>query len=152
MFKVNSKDNDVIDVVLVSLLLTSKIFHTFFSASIFEFEQVNFCCVLPEIQRFKDSVSYQSGILFEIVLNLLGKLLRNWEIHWEKLRWLKRILSVIIFLKDSLLVWKVILQGKLKFKNLSLGLTLSWRFLYDRDFVTKEFKNIWLTLSRRFSI
>ena len=86
MFKVNSKDNDVIDVVLVSLLLTSKIFHTFFSASIFGFEQVNFCCVLPEIQRFKDSVSYQSGILFEIVLNLLGKLLRNWEIHWEKLR------------------------------------------------------------------
>ena len=71
MFKVNSKDNDVINVVLVSLLLTSKTFHTVFSASVFEFEQVNFCCLLPEIQSFKDSVSYQSGILFETALNLL---------------------------------------------------------------------------------
>ena len=33
--------NHAIDVVLVSLLLTLNIFHTFFSVSIVEFEQVN---------------------------------------------------------------------------------------------------------------
>ena len=39
MFKVNNKD--ATGVVLVSLLLTSNIFHIFFSASIVNFEQVN---------------------------------------------------------------------------------------------------------------
>ena len=40
MFKVNNKDN--IDAVLMLLLLTLNIFHTFFAVSIVDFEQVNF--------------------------------------------------------------------------------------------------------------
>ena len=43
MFKNNNKktQNDANDVVLVFLLLTLNIFHTFFSASIVDFDQVN---------------------------------------------------------------------------------------------------------------
>ena len=42
MFKVNNKNTrNVIDVVLVFLLLTLNIFHTFSSVSIADFEQVN---------------------------------------------------------------------------------------------------------------
>ena len=39
MAKVNNKENDVTDVIL----LTMNIFHTFFSVSIVDFEQVNVC-------------------------------------------------------------------------------------------------------------
>ena len=43
MFKVSKKDTrkTSVDVVLVSLLLTLKIFHIIFSVSIVDFEQVN---------------------------------------------------------------------------------------------------------------
>ena len=44
MFKVNKRhENKVSDVVLVSLLLTLKIFHISSTASIVNFEQVNIC-------------------------------------------------------------------------------------------------------------
>ena len=44
MFKLINKGTwyDIIDTVLVSLLLTFNIFHTFFSVSIVDFEQVHF--------------------------------------------------------------------------------------------------------------
>ena len=45
MFNVNKNTNNIIDVVLVFLLSTSNLFHTFFSVSIVEFEQVNVCWV-----------------------------------------------------------------------------------------------------------
>ena len=44
MFKVNSKkQNDVIDVVLLFLLLSLNRFHTFFSIFIADFERVSVC-------------------------------------------------------------------------------------------------------------
>ena len=48
MFKVNNKDTRTTpnDVVLVSLLLNFNIFHTFYSVSIVDFQQVNISYVV----------------------------------------------------------------------------------------------------------
>ena len=48
MLKITRHENDVNDIVLVFLLLTLNIFHSFFSASIVDFEQVNVCWVNME--------------------------------------------------------------------------------------------------------
>ena len=45
IFNVNNKNNDV-DVVLMFLLLTLNIFHTFFNVVIVDFEQVNVSWVI----------------------------------------------------------------------------------------------------------
>ena len=54
MPKVNNKDTGV---VLVSLLLTLDIFHTFSSVSIINFEQVNVCWVENK-KAFKNRQGY----------------------------------------------------------------------------------------------
>ena len=48
MLKITRHENDVNDIVLVFLLLTLNVFHSFFSASIVDFEQVNVCWVKME--------------------------------------------------------------------------------------------------------
>ena len=53
MLKITRHENDVNDIVLVFLLLTLNIFHSFFSASIVDFEQVNVCWV--NMERWENS-------------------------------------------------------------------------------------------------
>ena len=62
MFKVNDKNtrNDVIAVVLMFLMLTLNIFHTFSSVSVVDFEQVNVIwvyAIVPCKQKFDLSLT-----------------------------------------------------------------------------------------------
>ena len=53
VFEINNKDtkNDLIEVVLLSLLLTLNIFHTFSSVSIVHFEQIKFAGIAIELKQ-----------------------------------------------------------------------------------------------------
>ena len=64
MFKVNNKSIIQTLIILVFLLLTLNIFHTFFSVFIIDFEQVNVNWVIIRPQRLR--CSYNSGYLFSL--------------------------------------------------------------------------------------
>ena len=75
--------NDVNDVVLVTLMLTLNIFHTFFSASIVDFEHVNVCWERLKEKRFPFSkiVCVTVWLVFESFKRITIKLGMNYQEH-----------------------------------------------------------------------
>ena len=63
MFKVRNKNNDAI---LISLLLTLNIFHTFSSVATVNFEQVNVCWIRDSSAKFH--LPYMK-VIFELMAN-----------------------------------------------------------------------------------